>query len=57
MQADRLKTEYEEAIRDLILADPSRFRAEDVTDLAWTEIDFEADVAKARDDVMPKLAR
>jgi choline kinase len=48
--------EYEEAIRDLILADPQRFDAVDVTDLAWTEIDFEADVAKARDDVLPKLA-
>lgn len=56
VRADKLKLEYEEAIRDMILADPSRFAAEDVSDLAWTEIDFEADVAKARDDVLPKLA-
>jgi choline kinase len=49
------KTEYEEAIRDLMLAEPHRFGAEDVTDLAWTEIDFEDDVVKARDVVLPQL--
>jgi choline kinase len=48
-------TEYEEAIRDLMLAQPHRFGAEDVTDLAWTEIDFEEDVVKARDVVLPQL--
>ena len=47
--------EYEEAIRDLILADPAAFTAEDVGDLPWTEIDFEEDVAKARDLVLPQL--
>jgi choline kinase len=47
--------EYEEAIRDLMLADPGRFGAEDVTDLAWTEIDFEEDVVKAREVVLPQL--
>jgi len=47
--------EYEEAIRDLMLADPGRFGAEDVTDLPWTEIDFEEDVVKARDVVLPQL--
>jgi choline kinase len=47
--------EYEEAIRDLMLADPTRFGAEDITDLAWTEIDFEEDVVKARDIVLPQL--
>lgn len=50
-----MKTEYEEAIRDLILADPGRFGAEDVSDLAWTEIDFPEDVVKARDIVLPQL--
>jgi len=48
-------TEYEEAIRDLMLAEPHRFGAEDVTDLAWTEIDFEEDVVKAREVVLPQL--
>ena len=37
--------EYEEAIRDLILAHPDRFGAVDVSDLPWTEIDFEEDVS------------
>ena len=47
--------EYEEAIRDLILEDPSRFVAEDVGDLPWTEIDFPEDVVRARDIILPQL--
>jgi choline kinase len=47
--------EYEEAIRDLMLAEPERFSAEDVTDLPWTEIDFEQDVVRARDVILPQL--
>lgn len=50
-----LDLEYEEAIRDLILDYPKRFGAADVTDLAWTEIDFNEDVEKARRVVFPKL--
>ncbi len=50
-----VKTEYEEAIRDLILAEPRTFVAEDVSDLPWTEIDFPEDVVKARDIVLPQL--
>ncbi len=52
---DLPSTEYEEAIRDLILKDPSRFAATDVSDLAWTEIDFPEDVVKAREIVLPQL--
>ncbi|NTI24873.1 phosphocholine cytidylyltransferase family protein [Rhizobium rhizogenes] len=47
--------EYEEAIRDLILEYPSRFGAEDISDLPWTEIDFDADVEHARAVVLPLL--
>ncbi len=51
--------EYEEALRDLMLADPKsgsgRWGVADVGDLPWTEIDFEDDVAKARDIVLPQL--
>ncbi len=52
----RLDVEYEEAVRDLILADPDRFSAVDVSDLPWTEIDFEDDVVRARSHVLPQLA-
>jgi choline kinase len=47
--------EYEEAIRDLILGAPERFSAVDVSDLAWTEIDFDVDVARARQSILPQL--
>jgi choline kinase len=50
-----VKTEYEEAIRDLILSEPQRFAAEDVSDLPWTEIDFQDDVIRARDVILPQL--
>ena len=53
----RVKTEYEEAIRDLLLAEPARFGAEDISDLPWTEIDFEEDVTKARLVILPQLER
>ncbi len=51
----RLDVEYEEALRDLILAHPDRFGVVDVSDLPWTEIDFEEDVARARTHVLPQL--
>lgn len=54
---DRARLEYEEAIRDLLLAEPHRFGAEDVSDLPWTEIDFPEDVARARDAILPQLDR
>jgi choline kinase len=47
--------EYEEAIRELILAEPARFSAEDVGDLPWTEIDFPEDVVRAREIILPQL--
>lgn len=51
----RSGAEYEAAIRDLIHAQPDRFGYEDISDLPWTEIDFDADVARARHDVLPRL--
>jgi len=47
--------EYEEAIRDLILAEPERFQVADISDIAWTEIDFAEDVTRAREDILPRL--
>jgi choline kinase len=49
------RLEYEEAIRDLILREPGRFGAQDVTTLPWTEIDFEADLERARAVILPQL--
>ena len=51
----RVMVEYEEAIRDVILAEPARFGVVEVSDLPWTEIDFEEDVARARRDILPEL--
>ena len=55
VEEGRADLEYEEAIRDLILADPDRFGAADVTALPWIEIDFEADVVRARAEILPLL--
>lgn len=49
------KVEYEEAVRDLILEYPRRFGAEDISDLPWIEIDFETDVSRARETILPQL--
>jgi len=56
LAAGRRQVEYEEAIRDLILAEPAGFRAVDISALPWTEIDFPEDVARARDEILPQLA-
>ena len=50
-----VSTEYEEAIRDLILEDGKAFRACDVSDLPWIEIDFPEDLARAREKILPLL--
>jgi choline kinase len=51
----RAGAEYEAAVRDLILSHPDRFGYEDISDLPWTEIDFAADVARARQEILPRL--
>lgn len=55
VEGGRASAEYEAAIRDLILAYPDRFGYEDISDLPWTEIDFEADVVRARTEILPRL--
>jgi len=57
VEAGRTGAEYEAAIRDLILTHPDHFGIEDISDLPWTEIDFEADVARARQEIMPRLRK
>lgn len=51
----RSDLEYEEAIRDLILAEPERFAVADIGDIPWIEIDFGDDVTRARETIMPRL--
>jgi choline kinase len=55
VEGGRASAEYEAAVRDLILAHPDRFGYEDISGLPWTEIDFEADVARARTEILPRL--
>ncbi|MGH8658634.1 MAG: NTP transferase domain-containing protein [Gammaproteobacteria bacterium] len=40
---------YEEAIRDLLLADPAQFGYEDISGLPWIEIDFREDIDRAKE--------
>jgi choline kinase len=51
----RSDLEYEEAIRDLILAEPERFAVADIGGIPWIEIDFGDDVTRARETIMPRL--
>jgi len=54
--AGNTRVEYEEAIRDMVLASPpDRFGFEDISGLPWTEIDFPADVRRAEEEVAPML--
>ncbi|EAR21018.1 phosphocholine cytidylyltransferase family protein [Nitrococcus mobilis] len=46
---------YEDALRELILERPSEFGVEDVTGIPWIEIDFPADIERARDEVLPRI--
>ncbi len=46
---------YEEVIRDLLLKNPALFHFEDITGLAWIEIDFPEDIQRAINDILPEL--
>ena len=46
---------YEEAIRDLLLADPDAFGYEDITGLPWIEIDFPEDVRRAELEILTNI--
>ena len=51
----RRMMEYEEPIRDMIMASPAdRFGFEDISGLPWTEIDFPEDITKA-EALLPEL--
>ena len=46
---------YEEAIRDLLLANPGEFGYEDVTGLSWIEIDFPEDIKRAELEILNNI--
>jgi choline kinase len=47
---------YEEAIRDLLLTSPrGTFKFEDVSAMPWLEIDFAADVERAKTEILPRI--
>lgn len=47
---------HEETLRDLILEGSQVFRIVDVTGAPWIEIDFPADVERARSEILPQLS-
>ncbi|MGH8502325.1 MAG: NTP transferase domain-containing protein [Gammaproteobacteria bacterium] len=50
-----LETPHEEALRDVLLAEPDQFGFEDVTGLPWREIDFPEDIERARSEIVPRF--
>ncbi|CAB1275223.1 phosphocholine cytidylyltransferase family protein [Candidatus Nitrosacidococcus tergens] len=48
-------TPHEEAIRDILLANPRCFGIEDITGLPWIEIDFPADITRAQQIIFPHI--
>lgn len=51
----RRKESYDEVLRALVLA--GRFGYEDVTGLPWIEIDFQQDIARATNEILPLIQR
>ncbi len=47
---------YEETIRDVLLTSPrGTFAFEDITGMPWIEIDFAADIERAKAEVLPRI--
>jgi choline kinase len=46
---------HEEALRNVLFADPGFFGFEDVTGMPWIEIDFPEDVVRATEDILPAI--
>jgi len=56
LKQERRHEPYEEAIRDVLLTSPTgTFAFEDITGLPWIEIDFAADIERARAEIMPRI--
>jgi len=49
---------YEEIIRDVLLTSPGgTFAFEDITGIAWVEIDFADDVERANNEILPRISK
>ena len=46
---------HEEALRNVLLAQPESFGFEDVSGLPWIEIDFPEDVVRAAEEILPAI--
>jgi choline kinase len=55
IDAGRTAEPYEEAIRELVLAEPADFAVEDITGLPWIELDFPADLNRAHSEILPRI--
>jgi len=52
-----LDAPHEEALRDVLLAQPSDFACEDVSGLPWLEVDFPEDVERAIKQILPAIRK
>jgi choline kinase len=58
MEAGRTAEPYEEAIRDLLLeAAPGTFAIAEISGIPWIEIDFDADLRRAEDVILPAIEK
>jgi choline kinase len=48
---------HEEALRDVLLLEPSVFACEDVSGLPWIELDFPEDVERAVKQILPAIRK
>ena len=56
IEAGETDTLYEQSIRDLVQSLPAgTFAIEDITGLPWTEIDFQEDLHRAEQEILPRL--
>jgi choline kinase len=55
VEGGRSNLPHEEAVRDLLLEASHAFDVADVTGMPWMEIDFPGDIARARDQILPRI--
>jgi len=55
VEGGRSHLPHEEAVRDLLLEGSHAFDVADVTGMPWIEIDFPGDIARARDQILPRI--